>query len=158
MTRQVRQLELRCTACSWRELCGPNLVAGWLRRAGKLRAGRQPEPDILYEVLCATVGQLACPKCGKVGLAVGPPGEDLTEWPGPRRCQSCSKPIPKARREAMPHATRCADCQRDSELGRPTEQTQHCPRCGAPLEVRVSRSGGSTRYVLACSANPPCSL
>ena len=147
---------MRCRGCSWRELCGPNLVAAWLRRAGKLRAGRQPEPEILYEVFRGAAGQFACPKCGKVGLVVGAAAEDMADWPGVRLCECCSKPIPRERLEAIPNATRCAGCQRDGELGRPTEQAEYGLGCGSPMEVRAVRSGGRTRYVLACSANPPC--
>ncbi len=158
MAGPVRHLELRCRSCDWCERCGPHRVAAWLRKAGKLRPDRQPEPDILYEVFYATVGQLTCPQCGKMGLVVGPAAEDLAHWPGPRLCECCGKPIPKERVEAIPNATRCAACQRDGEAGRPRERIEYCPRCGSPLEVRVVRSGGRTRYVLACSANPPCPL
>ena len=158
MAGPVRHLELRCPACAWREVCGPHTVAAWLRKAGKLRANRVLEPAVLYEVFYAAAGQLTCPKCGKVGLGVGSAAEDLSEWPGARLCECCGKPIPRERVEAIPNTTRCAACQRDDESGRPRERIEYCPRCGAPMEIRVVESGGRTRYVLGCSGNPPCPL
>jgi hypothetical protein len=154
----MHYLELRCRACSWRDLCGPEAVAAWLRKAKKLRAGRQPEQEILYEVFCATAGQLACPKCGAVGLVASPAPDDRADWPEARLCESCSKPIPKERLQALPGATRCAACQRDEEVGRASGEAEYCPRCGALMELRLSRSGGLTRYAMACTANPPCRL
>lgn len=91
MAESRGHVELRCRACSWREACGREAIGGWLRKARKVRPGREPEEEILRELL----------------------------------------------RAAAP---------------------DYCPRCGGPMELRLSRSGGITRYVLVCAANPPCRL
>jgi hypothetical protein len=158
MPNPIRYLELRCPGCLWREMCGPDEITAWLCRAGKLRPRSQPELAILYEVLHATAGQLTCPQCGRLGLTVANAVEDSTAWPGEPLCACCSKPIPKERLEAIPGVRHCAACQREAERGRPKEEKDFCPRCGAPLEVRVVGTGRWTRYVLACTANPPCNL
>jgi phage/conjugal plasmid C-4 type zinc finger TraR family protein len=36
---------------------------------------------------------------------------------GAADCADCGEPIPAARREALPAATRCRDCQEDHERG-----------------------------------------
>jgi hypothetical protein len=158
MPKRLKSLELHCPACSWRQLCGPQGVAAWLRKVHKIRPGRLPEPEILYALLDGVVGQLTCPKCGAVGLSASPAAEDLAGWPEPRRCVSCAKPIPPERLEAIPNVTRCAACQQEAEQGRVKPELDYCPRCGAPMEVRVAQSGGRTRYVMACTATPPCDL
>lgn len=140
------------------EVCGPEDVARCLRKARKLRAGREPEAEIMYEVFRATAGQLACPECGKVGLLVVPATDDDFDWPGQKACESCGKLISRQRLEAVPGATLCVRCQRDEELGRAKRDVEYCPRCGAPMQLRPTRSSGVTRYVLKCTADPPCRL
>jgi len=151
-------VELRCARCPWTELCGPEDAARWLREARKLRAGSQPEWEILCEVLRSAAGRLACPQCGAKGLAVGPARDDATDWPGDKTCAACGKAIGRERAEALPDAVLCAACQRQEELGRTTAEIEYCPKCGAPMELRPSRSGGVTRYVMACTGDPSCRL
>ncbi|MHB1038452.1 MAG: TraR/DksA family transcriptional regulator [Pirellulales bacterium] len=151
-------LELRCRACSWSEACGPDAMIRWLVKAKKVRPGRAPEPEILVEVFRATAGQLACPQCGEMGLEVGQAVEDEVDWPSARSCAACAKPIPPERLAVVPNATLCAACQRDEEQGRAKVEVEYCPRCGSPMELRQSRATGVTRYVLACTGNPPCRL
>jgi len=150
--------ELRCRRCSWTQVCGPDDAARRLREARKLRPGSEPEWEILYELFRSAAGQLACPECGTKGLAVGPALEDETDWPGSKPCSSCGWPISAERLEAVPGATLCAACQRDDELGRLKTETEYCPKCGSPMQLRPSRSSGVTRYVLVCIGNPPCRL
>ncbi len=157
MSGPTRYLELRCRHCGRREVFGPAAMADRLRKAGKLRAGRRPELGILYELFRGAAEGWACRQCGKVGLAVAD-ASDEAQWPGPVPCAACGKPIPPERLEAVPGARLCAACQREGELGRPMQERDHCPRCGAPLEVRVAERGGLTRYILACTGNPPCDL
>ena len=151
-------IELRCPRCPWSEVCGPGEVARWLRQARKLRAASEPEWEILCELLRATAGQLACPECGNRGLAAGPALEDLPGWPGDTVCSACGKAISRERQEAVPQATLCAECQRAEEIGRPNVEVEYCPKCGARMELRPTRSGGLTRYVMVCTADPPCRL
>ena len=158
MSRGKPYVELRCARCSWTELCGPEDAVRWLRKASKLRAGSEPEWEILCEVLRSAAGQLACPQCGTKGLAVGPARDDATDWPGDKTCSACGKAISPERAEALPEATLCATCQRQEERGRATTEIEYCPKCGAPMELRPSRSGGVTRYVMACTGDPPCRL
>ena len=158
MSHSPTYVELRCRRCRWSEVCGPGEVARWLRQARKLRSASKPEPVILHELLRAAAGQLVCPECGTSGLAVGPAPEDLTAWPGDVVCKACGKSIPPERLKAVPGATLCAACQRAEETGRANCEIEYCPKCGAPMELRPKRSGGLTRYVMTCTADPPCRL
>lgn len=158
MSHSADYLELRCPNCTWAEVCGPEGVIRWLRQARKLRARSEPDLEILYEVFRGTVGQLTCPKCGSAGLVVGPAPDDQADWPAGRACDDCGKAISHQRLLAVPETTLCAACQRDEELGRGRSETEYCPKCGAPMDLRPSRAGGVTRYVLACTGNPPCRL
>jgi hypothetical protein len=112
----------------------------------------------MHEVLRAAAGRLACPACGKVGLVAEPAPDDQPDWPGPRPCAACGKPISQKRQRAVPGATLCTACQQDEELGRAKTETDYCPRCGAPMKLRPCKTGGITRYVLTCTAEPPCRL
>lgn len=146
-------LELRCPACGWAETCGEERIAAWLRKARKVRAGREPELEIMVEVLTATAGQLVCPACGRAGLAAGPAADD---WSEAGLCERCRQPISEERLRAVPGTTLCADCRRREELGRAEPPAQYCPRCGAPMRLELSKSRGLARYVMACTGNPPC--
>ena len=158
MSSPTRNLELRCGACLWREVCGPAEMVTWLREVGKIRQGKDMELEILYEVFRASAAQFTCPQCGRTGLSAANAAEGSGDWPGTPTCVKCGRPIAKERLEAVPGTTVCAACQRDSERGVQREEKDCCPRCGAPLEVRAIPQGSRTRYVLACSANPPCPL
>jgi Zn finger protein HypA/HybF involved in hydrogenase expression len=149
-------VELRCPACPWAEVCGPEAVAGWLRRARKLRARSAAEWDILHEVLQATAGQLACPGCGHVGLSIAPARDEAADWPGARPCSACGQTISEERLRAVPATALCAACQQDEERGRAITEIEYCPRCGAPMELRPAKGGGVARYVLVCTGSPPC--
>ncbi len=131
-------------------------MADWLRKVRKLRPGREPETEILKEIFLASTGLFPCPNCGRRGLNAGRPADELVDWPGQVLCSSCSKPIARERLEALPGTRLCATCQADEEAGRTKGDVEYCPRCGAPMELRLSRSNGITRYVLTCTAQPPC--
>jgi len=132
-------------------------MLAWLRKAGKVREGKAMEFEILYEVFRATAGQFDCPKCGHHGLSASNAVE-AGDWPGGPECVKCGRPIGQERAEAMPGTRTCAACQQAAERGVQRQDQDYCPRCGARLEVRVVGQGNRTRYVLACSANPPCPL
>jgi len=158
MPAPARYLDLRCPECRWRENCGPAEIVRWLTAARKLRPNRVPELEILYELFYAAAPALRCPQCTHVGLAVSNSLDEAHAWPGIPGCAACGKPIPRERLAVQPDARLCTACQRLREEGRPREEQQFCPRCGSPLEVRVITEGRRTRYVLACSARPPCRL
>ncbi len=152
----IRYLELRCSGCSWTEVCGPPQIAAWLRRVRKVHPGKEPESEILIELLLAAAETLACPECGRVGLLASPCAEDFGDWPEAVTCDTCSTPIPEERLAILPGTTRCAACQQNEESGRAPTEPDYCPRCGSLMELRPSHSGGVARYVLACTGNPPC--
>ncbi len=132
-------------------------MLAWLRGVGKVRPGKTMEPEILQEVFRCAARQFACPKCGHLGLGVAN-AVDAAAWPEAPSCVKCGQPIGRERREALPTARLCAQCQRDVERGIAKPDQDFCPRCGAPMEVRAVPEGRRTRYVLACSAQPPCPL
>ncbi len=131
-------------------------MVDWLRRARKLRAGSDAETAIVEELFRASAAQFRCPKCGRKGLRAAAPAEDLADWPESVLCSSCRQQIPPERSAAVPGTRLCAACQNDEEAGRGKQEIDYCPRCGSPMELRLSRSRGITRYVLTCTANPPC--
>ncbi len=149
-------LDLVCPDCAWREACSLEAMADWLRRARKLRAGSEPEPEIVEELFRAAAGEFRCPECGRKGLTTAASDDDLADWPESVLCQSCRKPIAPERIAAVPGTRLCAACQQDDEAGRGRQEIEYCPCCGAPMELRLSRSRGITRYVLTCTASPPC--
>ena len=152
MAENTSYLELRCPACPWTEPCGPEGMVKWLRRANKLRAGSETDPEIIAELFRAVASQFTCPQCGQLGLAVAPAQQDDAVWPGPTPCSSCGKSIPLERLNAVPGTTLCAHCQHDEELGRAPPEQEYCPRCGAPMQLQLSKSPGMTRYVMTCTA------
>lgn len=124
----------------------------WLLKIRKIRPGREPDLEILTELFHAMAGQLACPECGATGLIIGP-ADDEADWPGERPCAACGKLISAERLEALPNTTLCAACQRAEEEGRPKVEVDYCPRCGAPMTLRPTTTGGVTRYKLVCTGN-----
>ncbi|MDH3717831.1 MAG: TraR/DksA C4-type zinc finger protein [Planctomycetota bacterium] len=149
-------IELRCGSCGWNEVCGEDGVARWLRVAEKLRHDRQPDMQIMLEILRATASQLGCPECQQQGLLVVD-AEPTDAWPSARLCEACGKPIPAERLDALPHTTMCTACQQTDERGEGSQEIEYCPRCGAPMELKLSKGAGISRYVMVCSASPPCS-
>lgn len=158
MREPIRYLELRCPQCRRRETCGPQQIVDWLLKARKLRPNRVPELEILYELFAAAAGQFTCPGCKHAGLDVANALDDVHAFPPAPACAACGLAIEPERVEAIPNVRFCAACQRKRESGRPVEEKDYCPRCGSPMEVRVIQDGARTRYVLGCSARPPCSL
>ena len=74
-------------------------------------------------------------------------------------CELCRKPIPAARSEAIPNATRCVECQDADERqeGPDDDELGSCPRCGCSLVWRQGAPAGSTtKYFIGCSAFPEC--
>jgi len=142
---------LSCPACGWREECGHEAVLRWLRAARKVRPGREPEPEILHEVFLGSARQWACPECRLVGLHAEPLDEG-GDWPGSRLCDGCRQPLSAERIAALPHVRLCPACQRKEEAGGSNDEVEYCPRCGAPMALRLAPGGGVTRYVMACTA------
>jgi len=148
-------VELHCRACDASRLCNQDGAIERLRALGMLRRQRAPASDELLELLRSVAGRLRCTECECIGLAVRR-AEDDFDWREAPNCAGCGRPIPAERLEALPGAKLCATCQQDDERGAVAAPEQYCPRCGAPMVPRQSRGAGITRYVLACSAVPPC--
>jgi hypothetical protein len=109
----------------------------------------------MAEVLRASAGKLACPQCEAVGLTAATP-DDGVDWPEAATCVGCGKLIPPERLEALPGTTRCAACQDAEETGQGPSEAEYCPRCGSPMAPRLAGGGGIARYVMTCTAVPPC--
>ena len=148
-------LQLSCPACSWSDIADIEGLIDWLRPVRKFREGREPEWDIVVELVQAALPELTCPKCGQKGLRVAAV-DDEADWPEPVACEVCGKPVPEERLEFFPGAKLCAACQQADDDGHGSAEVDYCSRCGAPLELRPSRRGGITRYVPTCTGNPPC--
>ncbi|MGB6043595.1 MAG: TraR/DksA C4-type zinc finger protein [Pirellulales bacterium] len=143
-------VELQCSQCGWSELCDQDRVAQWLLSVGMLRRDRQPEPEIMLELLRAALPRLVCPGCLNQGLTFAEP-DSGDDWPAARLCQMCRKPIPVERLEALPNATLCAPCQQADERGDGPPEVDYCERCGAPLVMKLSTGSGIRRYAMVCT-------
>ena len=106
----------------------------------------------------SAAANLSCPRCGEAGLVTGSALEDHTAWPGEVPCSCCGKPIDSERLAALPGVTRCAACQGKTEAGKPVDSADRCPRCGSLMKIVPEPRVRGVRYVLRCSAQPPCAL
>lgn len=161
---------LACSKCQWRTVCGEEELARRLRTLGLLRRAPFPPPELLSELLRLNIHRLTCDACHHVGLIVAGAddsrsrdwvsiaGEDDGDWQQAVICQICQQPIPPERLEIFPNAARCAKCQDLADRGAEPAPVEYCPKCGALLEMRVSRGGGITRYKQFCTGSPPCRL
>ena len=156
---------LVCTKCGWRTTCGEDELARRLRILGLLRRSPHPPVELVSELLRVNVHRLQCDACHGTGLAIvgaddgGPSGSrDDSDWQQAVICQICREPIPPERVEIFPDAKRCAKCQDLADRGAEPTAPEYCPKCGALLEMRVSRGGGITRYKQFCTGQPPCRL
>ncbi len=151
-------VQLECTTCGWRTVCGEAEVVRRLRALGLFRRAPEPPTDFVQEVLRTNGHRLACDKCHATGLRMGKGVDDAGEWEQVVVCEICRQPIPAERLEFNPKATRCAGCQSAADRGATFVEPEYCPKCGSIVELRVSRTGGVTRYKMWCTGNPPCRL
>jgi hypothetical protein len=104
---------------------------------------------------------MTCPLCKEKRLHAADHDssiDDDADWQAAVLCEICREPIPPERVEALPGVKRCVACQNNTEAGIDFEEPEFCPRCGAIVEVRVSRGSGITRYRRFCTGMPPCRL
>jgi hypothetical protein len=153
-------VELECAVCRWRTVCGEAEIVRRLRALGLFRRAPEPPEDVVVEMLRSSGRRLPCDQCGATGLTlrIGGENDDGDEWEQVILCEICRQPIPPERLEFNPTATRCAACQDAADRGASFVEPEYCPKCGAVVELRVSRSAGITRYKLWCTGNPPCRL
>jgi len=152
---------LSCPACGWRTVCGTAEVISRLRLVGLLRRDGDPDEAILAALLPEAAGRMTCPACKRVGLAADDAEavDEADDWQAAVLCEACRKPIDPERLEVFPDSRRCVACQSRAESGEPDDdEPEFCPRCGALVELRVSRAGGLTRYKRFCTGQPPCRL
>ena len=154
--------ELTCRGCGWRTVCGTDDVANRLRLVGMLRREKDPTEELLAELFVHTAPQMTCPLCKEKKLVAAPAepsDEDWDDWEAARLCEVCRQPIPPERVDALPDTKRCVACQALAEAGELNEdEPEFCPKCGALVELRVSRGTGITRYRRFCTGSPPCRL
>lgn len=151
--------ELKCRECQWRTVLGVAEAVSRLRLIGLLRREEAPEDAIVAELLTDSAPRMTCPVCKEKRLfAVPTDVDDGLEWFTAVLCENCRQPIDPERIDAIPHVKHCATCQRQAEAGMLTDEPDYCPQCGGLVELRVSRSGGITRYKRFCTSNPPCRL
>lgn len=131
-----------------------------LRTLGLLRRAPNPPGELVAELLRVNLSRLSCDECGCVGLALRDT-DDADEWDDWQQavlCEVCSQPISPERLEVLPEAKRCVGCQGAADRGEEVDEPDFCPKCGALVELRVSRGRGTTRYKLFCTGDPPCRL
>ena len=154
--------QLTCRECGWRTVCGSVDAAARLRLVGVLRRESDPDDATLAELLPEAAKRMTCPGCKRIGLAVADAEEVANaddDWQAAVLCEKCRKPIPPERLEVFPDSKRCVACQSQAESGEPEEdEPEFCPRCGALVELRVSRGAGLTRYKRFCTGVPACRL
>jgi hypothetical protein len=153
-------VQLECQDCGWWTLCGEAEIVRRLRPLGHFRRATDPPEEIVREVLATHGHGLPCDRCKKTKLKVtlDPQQDDGDDWEQVVICEICREPIPPERLEFKPDARRCVGCQDAADRGRSFVEPDYCPKCGAILEIRVSRGAGPTRYKLFCTGDPPCRL
>jgi len=156
----VLSVVLECPDCLWRTTCGRDELARRLRTLGLLRRAKHPPDDLVSELLASNLQRLTCDHCGSTGLRIAVEEQEDApgEWQAAVVCEVCHQPISPERLVALPTAKRCVACQEVADRGSATPEPEYCPKCGALLELRVSRTGGVTRYKQFCTGNPPCRL
>jgi Zn finger protein HypA/HybF involved in hydrogenase expression len=153
-------IQLECGDCGWWTLCGEAEIVRRLRQLGLFRRASDPPADLVREVLGANAARLHCDRCRATSLAIreGAEADDSGAWEQVVVCEICRQPVPLERLEILPRTKRCAACQDAADRGASPNEPDYCPKCGAIVELRVSRGGGITRYKLWCTNNPPCRL
>ncbi len=156
----MQSTRLECPQCNWQATCTQVEIEQRLRGLGLLRRAPHPPEDLVAELLNVHARQLACDRCGAVGLAVSHADDADTwdDWQQAVVCEVCKKPIPLERLEVFSDATRCVGCQDVADRGEEAEEPDFCPKCGSLVELRVSQGSGVTRYKLFCTGSPPCRL
>lgn len=152
-------VNLKCPHCGWHTTCGEVEVARRLRALGLLKRAANPPDELVRELLATHLGRLSCDACESVGLfLIDEPGDDDGDWQQAIVCEVCRKPIPPERVEIFPDASRCVACQDIADRGAEPDEPEFCEKCGALVELRVSRGDGITRYKRFCTGNPRCRL
>ena len=151
---------LTCEQCGWRTISGADDLARRLRQLGLLKRAANPPEELVRELLVSNVARLSCDQCRHVGLIFSDytADEDSGDWQQAIVCEVCRQPIPPERIEIFPDARRCVGCQDVADRGAEPEELEFCEKCGALIELRVSRGSGITRYRRFCTGSPPCRL
>ena len=154
--------KLVCHDCESESLCDYEEAVRRLRLVGLLRRESEPDEVALGELLTSAAPRMACPVCKSAGLIASKgDDEDFAEddWQTAVLCEICRQPVPPERLEVLPGVRRCVACQARDESGTLTDdEPEFCPKCGAIVELRVSRGAGITRYKRFCTGLPPCRL
>lgn len=149
---------LSCPNCNWQTTCGEEQIATRLRTLGLLRRAPNPPEELVAELLRSNVSRLSCDQCASIGLLIAPADDRDDDWQQAVVCEVCRKPIPLERLEIFPKAKRCVACQDVADRGEDQDEPDFCPKCGALVELRVSRASGITRYKQFCTGTPSCRL
>lgn len=156
---------LSCRDCGWRTVAGHDDLVARLRLVGQLRRDKEPDEAIVEALLEESARLMTCPGCKRIGLqAQDADGEfdgdeDFDDWQAAVLCEICREVIDPDRLEVLPDTKRCTSCQHQTETGTlPDDDPEFCPRCGALVEIRVSRGSGITRYRRFCTGAAACRL
>ena len=124
-----------------------------LRAAGHLRRQKEPDEEMMWELLRGILPSWNCRSCGEASLtAESDAWEDEGDgWLEAKRCQKCREVIPAERLELFPEEVYCATCRSKNDN---SQDVTYCGQCGSPTELRARNAGGATRYVEYC---PSCS-
>jgi DNA-directed RNA polymerase subunit M/transcription elongation factor TFIIS len=146
--------DLVCAACGAREMLSEVDALARLRAAGLFKRAKDPEPELVAELLKTAAASWQCADCGHAGLRVEATRDDFggEEWGESRACERCKAPIPAERIELFPDTRLCVACQQQSEKGIDDAPAEYCPRCGSIMQLRRSRGAGIARYIMVCPA------
>jgi Zn finger protein HypA/HybF involved in hydrogenase expression len=146
---------LHCRQCKFRTVAGKDDLVTRLRLVGQLRRDKEPDDAIVEALIAEYAALMTCPGCKSIGLVpedADDEWDDDDDWQAAVQCEICRQPIDPERLEVLPDTRRCTECQSKSETGTlPDDDPEFCPRCGALVELRVSRGSGITRYRRFCT-------
>lgn len=148
--RRFSRLSIKCSHC------------GHTADMERSRAEAHLSRELTIEAVPELFKLLRCGNCGqrKVRL-LDDEGQILIDHADLVRCESCGRPIPKARLAALPDSRLCTSCA--AEMSRPVQPPPYpqpspdartCLRCGRPTVVRQGREDGV--FFIGCTYYPKC--
>lgn len=140
---------LKCRSCGKEEFVGLTGSVQRLADLGMLRRQKEPDAELILELLSSAVSRMTCRACEATGLELVAAETWDDHFPTAKTCEHCGESILADRLEVFPDAKLCTNCQRREELGDSSEEETFCPKCGSIMQVREVRRVIS-QYQLVC--------
>lgn len=147
---------LTCTACRRAVVFPLAMRIELLKSRGRLLRAKNPDPQLVHELLTLELPDLPCDFCGHRGLVLSEPkaadgdGLDDEHWGEARRCIGCGVTIDPERLEILPDTFQCTPCSAAGRTSR-EDQREFCHRCGSEMKLTDRSGRGLAGYVMKCT-------